>query len=532
MGYLGQQPGDDYLLDATADRGTTDLALPIARHQPTDEEKALGVWPKYDYAPTRIRSPGIEYFDGSGSPQLIPTSYPTPYDPQFQRYVPEFQGTGEAIAQGVAGAASSISHVLTDHLQVPDVVKDLWDGNATTAFQWFGNAIRNPYGVTPVPSFAEPQTPEVVKKAAAVRDALDKWIDSDKQNQGVGAQTIGGTVRGLATFGAGFAAGGPIGAAALVGSTSADDTYRALTAEGADSTTAAEAAFGQGVIGAASAAVPFKFGGNMLAKVFESSAINTGLGIAGRGANWAVLKANGYDNMAAMQRPLDSQALMAEALVGAGMGFAGHLHETYFGGREGVAPLDRPPPSQVDAARVAADQARAADMAPGVPTSPEAAALHHAIFSRVADDLANGRSANVTAEEARGIAAGTIPDPAKMETARAIDEGIQSDPIVQEANTMADALRAAEAKVDANVPDFAPPAGESGSAQRPQTLREATMAQLEAQHGAMPVETEDGGATTVANIVARMRGEIANAESDRGLMATAVACFARTGGVL
>jgi len=476
---------------------------------PSAEDDAEQAYAQLGYKPPEPLPPGsIRYFDGSGPPRLIRGA------PDLQLAPPgPLEGTGEAIAQGVAGVADSITNALAD----------------------VGGMIHNalPQGVQHVFDWTPFQTePDWQKSVSQGRENLEKWIDSDKQYQGVGAQTIGGAVKGVTTFGAGFAVGGPIGAAVLMGGTSADDTYRDLTSQGVDDTTAKEAALGQGIVGAASAAVPFKFGGGMLAKVFKSSAINAGLGVAGRGANWAVLKANGYDDMAAMQRPLDGQALAADAIVGAGMGFAGHLHETYFGDRGRIAPFDRPAPSDVDTARVVADQARAADMAPGVPTSPEAAALHHAIFSRVTDDLANGRSANVTAEEARGIAAGTIPDPAKMEAARAIDEGMQSDPIVQEANTMADALRAAEAQVDANIPDFALPVGESGSAQRPQTLQEATMAQIGAKHGAMSLETEDGSAATVSNIVARMRAEIANAESDRGLMTAAIACFARTGGVL
>lgn len=379
MGYLGEQPGDDYLLDASADRGTSQLAAPTAR-----------------------------------------------------------EGTGQALGQGIAGAGDTITNTLID----------------------MGGAIaqRLPSGIEHALEWTPFQTePDWQKNVSQGREDLEKWIDSDKQYQGFAAQAAGSVAKGLAEFAPALLAGAaaPFVGGAIVGGASADDTYRGLTAQGVDDTTAKEAALGQGVVGAAGAMLPFKFG-SVAAKIIGGAAINTGLGAAGRTSNWAVLKANGYDDMAAMQRPLDRQSVIADLIVGAGMGLGAHFIE----GRDGKAlPVqERPSPGDVDAARVTADQTRAADAAPGVPTDPDAAALHQKIFDRVVDDFTNGREPQVSPDEARALVDGMVQNPAHLALARQMQEWAGGYPEVQTAGSLGPLLDEAQARLDARVPEFAPEA--------------------------------------------------------------------------
>lgn len=379
MGYLGEQPGDDYLLDASADRGTSQLAAPTA-----------------------------------------------------------WEGIGQATGQGIAGAGDSITNTLID----------------------MGGAIaqRLPSGVEHALEWTPFQTePDWQKSVSQGRENLEKWIGSDKQYQGFAAQTAGATVKGLGEFAPALFAGAaaPFVGGALVGGASADDTYRDLTAQGVDDTTAKEAALGQGVVGAAGAMLPFKFG-SVASKIIGGAGLNVGLGVAGRTSNWAVLKANGYDDMAAMQRPLDRQSVIAELIVGAGMGLGAHFIEGP-GGK--TLPIEeRPAPSDVDAARVTADQARAADAAPGIPTDPAAAALHQQVFDRVVDDFTNGREPQVSPDEARALTANIVDNPSHMAMLRQMHEWAGSYPEVQTAETLGRILDEAQSRLDAREPSYAPDA--------------------------------------------------------------------------
>ena len=407
MGYLGVSPDDD-------------------------EAQA---WAYLGGKPPDIHPHGtILYSDGSGPPRLIHTA------PDLQLAAPTaWEGVGQAIGQGVAGAGDSITNTLID----------------------VGGAIaqRLPTGIEHALEWTPFQTePDWQKSVSQGRENLEKWINSDKQYQGFAAQTAGGAAKDLAEFAPALLSGGtlaPFFGGALVGGASADDTYRDLTAQGVDDTTAKEAALGQGVVGAAGAMLPFKFG-SVATKIIGGAGLNVGLGVAGRASNWAVLKANGYDDMAAMQRPLDRQSVIAELIVGAGMGLGAHFIE---GPNGKTLPLEeRPAPSDVDAARVTADQARAADAAPGIPTDPAAAALHQQVFDRVVDDFTNGREPQVSPDEARALTANIVDNPSHLAMLRQMHEWAGSYPEVQTAETLGRILDEAQSRLDAREPSYAPEA--------------------------------------------------------------------------
>lgn len=415
-----------------------------------------------------------------------------------------FEHTGEAVAQGVAGVADSTVNALTDlgasiHSALPSSVQHVLD--------W-----------TPFKT-----EPDWQKDVSQQRENLEKWIDSDKQYQGTGAQVAGGIVKGVGEFALGSAAGGPVGAAALMGGTSADDTYREMRAQGVDDTTAKEAAGVQGVVGAVGAVVPF-VGKTLLGKAVSSALTNAGLGIASRAGQAGLLDANGYHDMAQAQRPFDAQQLAIDTLVGAGMGFGAHLHARM------VSPAD------VDVARTVADEMHTHAAAPGIPSNPDAANLHSEIFGRAMDDLDHGRDIRTpTPEEAQRLADGIVADPATMRQQQTSAAIYADDPDVQNAFEMGPKLDEAEKSVDADIPDFQkaepnrePPAGETSPAQlAPEN--ESMLRQLEAKYGNQTLETDEGRRVSVTELGQQMRQEAADAESNNRLMDAAVSCFARTG---
>ncbi|MGN6728234.1 MAG: hypothetical protein ACTHJG_00150 [Rhodanobacteraceae bacterium] len=376
------------------------------------------------------------------------------------------------------------------------------------------------------------------QKVSEQRQDLDKWLEANRQYHGSGAQLLGG----LAKTGTEFAIGapaGPLGAATVVGGATANDTYDELRAQGVDDATAKEAATAQGSIAAIGAVLPFKVPG-VAAKLLGAAGINIGLGVASRGAQHEVLEANGYPEMAAIQKAFDLQQMAADGLAGLFMGFGAHLHEAATGAAapetapEPLAPIDRPPPSQVDAARVVADQANAANSGPGTFTTPEAADLHAEVFGRAMDDLRNGRDPHVTADEAQTLAANMVDNPARAATVDNVRNILAADPDAIEAQNMAGVLGEARATVAAKFPDFnaaRDAAGPDLAPVTPDPAVDAMARHLEAKYPDALIPQEDGSQITVKEMMQRMREAMANAESDRKLMDAAVACFGSTGGI-
>lgn len=368
-----------------------------------------------------------------------------------------FQGTGEAIAQAIPAAGESITHAL---VHMGGAIADALPQPVEHALEW-----------TPFPH------PELVKQITDERAKLDRWIESDKQYQGAGAQTIGGVAKGFTEFAVGAPAGA-LGAATVLGGTSASDTYDDLTAQGVDATTAKEGAAAAGAIGAAGAVVPFRLNG-LAAKLLGTGAINTGLGLAGRASQAGVLDANGYHDLAQAQHAFDRQQMAVDFTLGTAMGFGAHALE------------GRVPPSAEDTARAQADQMHAADAGMGVPTAPDLSALHDEVFGRGIDDLNNGREPKLSDAEAQALAENVVPNPDAMRQQVESAALYAEDPAVQLGTEMGPKLDQAQAAVDANVPEFAPTGdihpGEPSTFETPEQLAQrehhGRVAALAAKHG-------------------------------------------------
>lgn len=455
-----------------------------------------------------------------------------------------WEGVGQAIGQGLAKVPLTIADTAMDASRY---VQRRFPAGAGDMFQI--SALANTVDELP-DSWRQ--------EYADTREKLEKWINSDKQYQGSAAQTVGAVTQGLGTFAPALLTGpaAPYVGAALMGGTMADSTYRDLSAQGVDDTTAKEAAAAQGIIGAVGAVVPFKFG-NLFTRVAGGAGSNAALGGAARGANWAVLKANGYDDMAEAQRPLDAQALAADLIVGAGMGLGVHVIERAAGGK--VAAEDRPPPSVVDDARAVADQVHADNAGPGVATTPETAQVHQKVFDDVYAAINEGREVRVPPEDARALVDGMAADPAKLAGMYRAMEWADQIPEVQLARTMEPLLAEAQARVDdaraarldaendllagaqgdaarsrsEGGSPAAQPVSDEGLAGRasPDAVDDAVVRQLEATHGDALIPQEDGTTKTVGEMAAQMREAVANVEADHQLLSAAVACFVRTGGV-
>lgn len=222
----------------------------------------------------------------------------------------------------------------------------------------------------------------------------------DPKDIGSAGQLMGGLAKGFTEFGVGSAAGGPWGAASLLGGSEGYADYLKGKQEGLDDNTAMERAGVVGLTSAAGAFLPVKFEGGALASIGKSAAANLGFGMSQRFATSAVLDANGYHDMAQQYRVFDGEAMLADTILGAGFGAMARLH-----------PEQAPRPSDIDAAAAVATEDHFNRSAPGIPTEPDVANAHADVMRQSLDDLAAGRDPDVAPEVAQRMAEATVPDP-------------------------------------------------------------------------------------------------------------------------
>lgn len=402
------------------------------------------------------------------------------------------EGLGTAVEQGIAGIGTSLSHV----------GEDLLANAGAPAYARLGTTaqITDPnLGDTTATHLNPEGFHQTIEDSGfgKGRKNLEDWIASNKQYEGPGAQMVGSLVQGIGTFGIGAVAGGPFGAAALMGGTAADETYREDKAAGVDARTASEGALVSGALNAAGAAVPFKLG-SLFTRVFGSAAINEGLGVAGRGAQHAILAANGYAGMASAQQPFDEQQMTADALLGVVMGFGVHVAEVgspFIKSTLAKAVM----PTQADAARSVKDTGHVESLSPGIAIDPIAAKTHEDVFARTAADIASGKQPHVTDAEAKTILNGVIDDPERDAQVRATVDALAEDPHVQLEDEMspliADALSAVNAQpVGETTPSELP----TGSPSSYRTLDEmaadahrAKVLDLAAKNGFTPEQAQE-----------------------------------------
>lgn len=286
----------------------------------------------------------------------------TPYDPIRDSAPGFFSGTGTASVEGLGAAFTGADNLFNEALTpiAQEFTAPLDEAFGTKTSDWWDK--------------------NILKSG---QDMM-KSLQPNPQTTGWLGNALYGIAKVAPKAAAGFAAGGPAGAAALVGTTEGNDAKDQALNEGRDETTA----LGEGVISGATQAVgvlmPGGVGGTLAKRIASGSAMNVGLGVAQRGATSAWLSANSYDAMAAQYRPMDGASIFADAVLGGGFGA---MHE-------GAA--HDPLPSQVDAALAANNIHNIElDSAPGIPTDLATRNSHVDAMNLATEQMMRGDPVNV-----------------------------------------------------------------------------------------------------------------------------------------
>lgn len=212
---------------------------------------------------------------------------------------------------------------------------------------------------------------------------------------------------------------GPVGAAATVTSLQGFSEFERLRGEGVDYSTAQDVALVHGLTAGAGTLIPMSIGlraGGVLAEgvgaqlsrsavgnvagtvaraapdVAYAAGTNVAFGMAMRGSTAAILRDNGYEEMAAQYDVFDKQALAIDAVLGLAFGGIGRFVNSR---GENVRPPDFMP-ADVDAA-LAANAAHHAefDIAPGVPINVLSRDAHAQAVQQAMRDVSAGRPVDV-----------------------------------------------------------------------------------------------------------------------------------------
>ncbi|HXD38562.1 MAG TPA: hypothetical protein VN624_18035, partial [Rhodanobacter sp.] len=326
-----------------------------------------------------------------------------------------FDGMLTAVPKALTAAAGAVGGLAKDTLSNTPIGESV--GNAIGSIDALNSSAKQLLGYETMPEF-DPQARASANAATAV---MSKWAATGEDPRITGAlgRTVFGPVKALGIIAGATPVVGPWGAAALYGSTEAHDSYQTDIAAGIDPTTATEKAAVAGAVGFGGAAIPI-VGKTLLGKVASGIAGNVGLDIAGRTASWGVLKANGYDAQADQQKIFDGQSIMADIIMGAAFGAHSHLTEGASIKPSEVNPAD------VDTSAAVLAQGQFEHSAPGVPVDPATANTHVRVMSEALDSVANGDTPNVSADDARTLSEGTLPDPIH-DTAAAITEAAHAE---------------------------------------------------------------------------------------------------------
>lgn len=464
-----------------------------------------------------------------------------------------FSGTGEAIYKGVAGGLAKVGQSASDLLSASA------GSNAELGIA------ENPFVDQPAAMSAlHSDTPTAAPFADSLKSVQD-WAKADPRTQGVGAQTLGATASGLTVFGLGTLVGGPVAGASLLGGTEGYSDYRESIAAGIDQKTALEKAGLTGAANFAGAFLPMKItkgaatglmglamraevAGNdalatglfgvakaaatastsVIAKLGTASAVNTGFGIANRYLTSSLLDDAGYKEMAAQNAPLDTQSIMADAIMGLAFGGIDHaFHRSNEAAAKRSSPADRPGPDLVQQALDARRMEMQSRAGAGIPADPHTATLDAELQDRALGDMLRGKTTEVTPDEANTIVKGSLADPERTTLNIAFNEaGVAvhgdladfSEPVRVE--TKPEPFVAQEQQVPIV------PAAEGEAKLSPIAAESA--AQLAARHPDLEVQMPNGQVVKAAELQDAIQQQIAAATSDSKLHDVAVACFLRT----
>lgn len=199
----------------------------------------------------------------------------------------------------------------------------------------------------------------------------------DPQTTGTSGKILYG-LTGLGLPAAGGAVfGGPGGAALAAGGSDALGTYSDLFEQGVDADTATAAALWSGTLTGVGVALPGSLGARVsVSTLVYGPGINVAQDIVAMQGTSAILEARGYDELAGHYGELDTETLIADAVLGAAFGYTG---ARYAAGRVPRETNRMPMTGEIDAALAAMDRQQVeVDLAPGL--AADAAALESHLF--------------------------------------------------------------------------------------------------------------------------------------------------------
>lgn len=416
-----------------------------------------------------------------------------------------FSNTGHAIGQGIMGGLASVVRAGYDAMHgFPAPVS--YGGNPTAAMD--NNPLQN-----------------FDQQLQYIQD----WAKIDPRTTGSVAAVTGGGVKGATELGIGSAAaivgGVPllIGGAATLSASEGYGTDRELRAAGVDPTTAAEAGAVSGAFSAAGAFLPGGVGGTLLKKVLSGAAINATAGVGSRALTSEVLDSGGYHDMAAQYKALDAQSLAADAILGTAFGGLAHLHAPE-GQIEAI-----PTPDVIEQALNSRQQENQARGVGGIPTDLNTMNLDHELQQRSLVEVLQGKTPDISHEEAHAIVDGTVLDPARIE--------LYDDFISAARETYGALVDAKEPEfLDVKPEQYAPrePLGAIYDTTRPGIELHPALAeniqQLASRHADMDVEWSDGTTIKASQIPDKMREDMTRAAHEAQFYDVAVGCFLRSAG--
>lgn len=385
----------------------------------------------------------------------------------------------------------------------------------------------------PAPSWNSYASQASIKSALPAAQIVSDWAATGQDPRDTGAigRILAGTSENLAIGAAGAVAGGPWGAAALLGGTQGYADFQQNKKDGMDDNTAMEKAGLTGGMSAASAFIPMKFGNNIVSSIAGGAAINAVTGAASRAGTAAILDANGYHDMASQYRVFDGEAMASDVILGAAFGAHGHVF-----GHGAALPAD------VDAALATSSEDHFNRSSPGVATTPDVANTHVDLMRTSIDALAKGDEPDVPAPLAQKMVDGTLPDPTHdtlpMLNEAAHDELNNYDDVIKpidavepptrEPGEPLEQLQAPEPKEVAEGEEPAP------KEPAPTPMDDMTMARMNSLLsrgvGDMPYTDEEGNQTTVQQKLQDMQQQMGDSDRLAKAHEIAAACFIGTGG--
>ena len=430
-----------------------------------------------------------------------------------------YDGLPKGVLQGVVGAAAGVGQLGLDIASSSPV-----NNSRAAAFGRMTTTNFNNFKNDPPAARSE-----LSKTIQSTLDSMHEWAKVDPRVQGSGAQFASGLTRGLSLGAAGFATGGPVGAAALMGGTEADTAYHDAKAQGLDDSTAYQMATLAGVTNAAGAFLPMSAGGAGLKGLAQSmlagSGINVAVGAANRFASSAILYENGYKDMAQQYQVTDATSIAADAILGAAFGALGHAGKPRFAD-----------PEQIHNATEVLKGEQIDRSGPGIPITPEAATAHTDTLTEAVSSLERGRMPQVDDATADTIARETLPDPVIKQTLREGTAALDAeDPGIRDFAKPVDVPEKPYTPVE---PPAQPEAGQP-VAVKPEAAAEpgagsispqasATLEALVKSHPDLEIQLEDGRTVKVADLPEMFQRQTAEASKLATLHDVAAACFMGT----